>query len=205
MPRRDALQAHLKAQRIGHAVYYPLALHLQPCFAHLGYSRGSLPVTEAAMDSVISLPIFPELTPEQQDAVIEAVLSFYRLSAIRDSRPTSSQELIAKAERREALFGIVGLGYVGLPLAVELANAGYRVLGFDVSERVVDGLNAGHSHVKDVSDAQLREAVARRSLQRHDRHGAAWASRTRSRSACRRRCPSSRTRTSATSSPRPTR
>jgi UDP-N-acetyl-D-glucosamine dehydrogenase len=71
-----------------------------------------------------------------------------------------AEQLIRKAERREALFGIVGLGYVGLPLAVELAKAGYRVLGFDVSERVVDGLNAGRSHVKDISDAQLQEALA---------------------------------------------
>jgi dTDP-4-amino-4,6-dideoxygalactose transaminase len=54
-----------------------LALHLQPCFEHLGYRRGQLPVTEAAMDSVISLPIYPELTREQQDTVIEAVLDFY--------------------------------------------------------------------------------------------------------------------------------
>src|SRR5690606_25897463 len=60
----------------------------------------------------------------------------------------------------EALFGIVGLGYVGLPLAVELAHAGFRVLGYDVNQAVVDGLNAGRSHVKDVSDAQLREALA---------------------------------------------
>ncbi len=77
VPRRDELQVHLKASGIGNAVYYPVALHLQPCFAHLGYTRGTLPVTEAAMDSVISLPIFPELTTEQQDAVIAAVLSFY--------------------------------------------------------------------------------------------------------------------------------
>ena len=69
-----------------------------------------------------------------------------------------AQQLIRKAGRREALFGIVGLGYVGLPLAVELAKAGYRVLGFDISERVVDGHNSGRSHVKDVSDEQLREA-----------------------------------------------
>jgi UDP-N-acetyl-D-glucosamine dehydrogenase len=67
--------------------------------------------------------------------------------------------LIEKASRREALFGIVGLGYVGLPLAVELAGAGYRVLGFDISERVVDGLNAGRSHVKDISDEQLGAVV----------------------------------------------
>jgi UDP-N-acetyl-D-glucosamine dehydrogenase len=72
---------------------------------------------------------------------------------------TIAQDLIGRAERREALFGIVGLGYVGLPLAVELANAGFRVLGFDVQQKVVDGLNAGHSHVKDVSDAQLQAVV----------------------------------------------
>ncbi len=71
-----------------------------------------------------------------------------------------AEELIRKAERREALFGIVGLGYVGLPLALELAKAGYRVLGFDISERVVNSLNAGHSHVKDISDELLRDVVA---------------------------------------------
>ena len=70
-----------------------------------------------------------------------------------------ADDLIAKAQRREALFGIVGLGYVGLPLAVELAGAGYRVLGFDISERVVAGLNAGRSHVKDISDEQLQAVV----------------------------------------------
>jgi len=73
-----------------------------------------------------------------------------------------ADQLIQKADRREALFGIIGLGYVGLPLAVELANAGYRVLGFDVSTRVVEGLNGGQSHVKDISDAKL-SAVLRAS------------------------------------------
>jgi dTDP-4-amino-4,6-dideoxygalactose transaminase len=76
--RRDTLQAHLKTRGIGNAIYYPLALHLQPCFAHLGYQPGSLPVTEAATGSVISLPVYPELTTAQQDAVIDAVQSFYR-------------------------------------------------------------------------------------------------------------------------------
>ena len=75
--RRDELAAHLKARGIGHAVYYPVGLHLQPCFAHLGYQRGRLPATEAAMAEVISLPIYPELAPAQQDAVIEAVRGFY--------------------------------------------------------------------------------------------------------------------------------
>ena len=77
VPQRDELQTHLKARGIGHSVYYPLALHLQPCFAHLGYAPGSLPVAEAAMDSVISLPIYPELTEQQQEEVIDAVTSFY--------------------------------------------------------------------------------------------------------------------------------
>ncbi|MBA2458462.1 MAG: nucleotide sugar dehydrogenase [Gemmatimonadales bacterium] len=70
-----------------------------------------------------------------------------------------ADELIGKAERRDALFGVVGLGYVGLPLAIELAQAGFRVLGFDVNEWVVDQLNSRHSHVKDVSDEQLRGVV----------------------------------------------
>jgi dTDP-4-amino-4,6-dideoxygalactose transaminase len=77
VPDRDGLQAHLKTKGIGTSVYYPLALHLQPCFAHLGYQRGSLPSAEAAMDSVISLPIYPEMTQDQQDTVIEAVQSYY--------------------------------------------------------------------------------------------------------------------------------
>jgi UDP-N-acetyl-D-glucosamine dehydrogenase len=70
-----------------------------------------------------------------------------------------AQDLISKAERRQILFGIVGLGYVGLPLAVELARAGYRVLGFDVNPDVVEGLNEGRSHVKDITEAQLQKAM----------------------------------------------
>jgi dTDP-4-amino-4,6-dideoxygalactose transaminase len=76
-PRRDALQAHLKARGIGSAVYYPTGLHLQPCFAELGYVRGALPATEQATAEVLSLPIYPELTSGQQDAVISAVEEFY--------------------------------------------------------------------------------------------------------------------------------
>jgi UDP-N-acetyl-D-glucosamine dehydrogenase len=67
--------------------------------------------------------------------------------------------LLAKAKDRSALFGIVGLGYVGLPLAMELTHAGYRVLGFDISKRVVDGLNAGRSHIQDIPSEQIAAAV----------------------------------------------
>lgn len=75
--RRDALAAHLKSRGIGHGVYYPLPLHLQPCFAGVGQGRGSLPVTEAAMDQVLSLPIYPELSEAQQAAVVGAIRDFY--------------------------------------------------------------------------------------------------------------------------------
>ena len=75
--RRDALLEHLRGKGIGCAVYYPTALHLQPCFAHLGFGRGRLPETERAMADVLSLPIYPELTAGQQDAVTAAVREFY--------------------------------------------------------------------------------------------------------------------------------
>lgn len=77
---RDDLMAHLTSRGIGHKVYYPLALHLQPCFAHLGYHSGSLPVTEAATDAVVSLPIYPELQAAQQDEVAAAIRDFYSQS-----------------------------------------------------------------------------------------------------------------------------
>lgn len=70
-----------------------------------------------------------------------------------------ANDLVRKAESRDVLFGIIGLGYVGLPLAVELVHAGYRVLGFDVSGRVVEGLNQGTSHVKDISNDQLQAVL----------------------------------------------
>jgi dTDP-4-amino-4,6-dideoxygalactose transaminase len=75
--RRDELVAHLKAHGIGCAVYYPTPLHLQPCFAHLGYGPGSLPATEQAMTSVLSLPIYPELTEAQQVRVADAIQGFF--------------------------------------------------------------------------------------------------------------------------------
>ena len=72
---------------------------------------------------------------------------------------TVAAGLIAKASDRSAVFGIVGLGYVGLPLAIELVRAGYRVIGFDVQQRVVDALNAGKSHIQDVPAAAVAAAV----------------------------------------------
>jgi UDP-N-acetyl-D-glucosamine dehydrogenase len=73
--------------------------------------------------------------------------------------PPPADALLAKARDRSAVFGIVGLGYVGLPLAMELARAGYRVLGFDVNQAVVDRLAAGDSHIQDVPAQVVARAV----------------------------------------------
>jgi len=73
---RAALQKYLAEQQIGSAVYYPVPLHLQKCFAALGYREGSLPATERAAREVLSLPVYPEMTAAEQDAVIGAISHF---------------------------------------------------------------------------------------------------------------------------------
>jgi UDP-N-acetyl-D-glucosamine dehydrogenase len=72
---------------------------------------------------------------------------------------TAAESLLAKTKDRSALCGVVGLGYVGLPLAMEFVRAGYRVLGFDLNAKVVEGVNAGRSHIQDVTAATVAEAV----------------------------------------------
>jgi dTDP-4-amino-4,6-dideoxygalactose transaminase len=76
---RDKLMAHLKANSIGCAVYYPLPLHLQECFAGLGYAKGSFPESERAGEEVLSIPIYPELTDEMKAAVVRACADFWAL------------------------------------------------------------------------------------------------------------------------------
>lgn len=76
--RRDALHKYLSERKIGSAIYYPVPLHLQKCFAALGYEAGSLPVTEQACREVLSLPVYPELSAAEQGAVIDAITTFCR-------------------------------------------------------------------------------------------------------------------------------
>jgi dTDP-4-amino-4,6-dideoxygalactose transaminase len=75
---RDGLKRHLDAAGIGNAIYYPLPLHLQECFASLGYKRGDVPVSEQLAKEVISIPVFPELTEGEKSEVVDTILKYYR-------------------------------------------------------------------------------------------------------------------------------
>jgi dTDP-4-amino-4,6-dideoxygalactose transaminase len=75
--RRDELKAHLADRQIGSMIYYPVPLHLQPCFRFLGYAQGSLPHTERAAAEVLALPVFAELTEGEVQEVCEGIRSFY--------------------------------------------------------------------------------------------------------------------------------
>jgi len=68
---RDAVRERLGAEGVQTGIHYPVPLHLQPAYKHLGYGRGDFPVAEAMAARILSLPMFPELTPQQQEYVVE--------------------------------------------------------------------------------------------------------------------------------------
>jgi dTDP-4-amino-4,6-dideoxygalactose transaminase len=79
--QRDALVHHLKSEKIGCEIYYPVPLHQQECLAYLGHGPGDFPASEEACRSVLALPMFPELEPEQQQRVIQSCAGFLRQQA----------------------------------------------------------------------------------------------------------------------------
>lgn len=86
-PHRDALRAWMAEHEVGSAVYYPLPLHLQPCFAHLGGREGQLPGAEASAREVVALPIYPGVTARQREQVVDVIARFQPAAAVQPSSP----------------------------------------------------------------------------------------------------------------------
>jgi dTDP-4-amino-4,6-dideoxygalactose transaminase len=77
--KREKLMQHLKEKGIDCGIHYPIPLHLQPAYKHLGYKEGDFPVAENAAKEILSIPLYPELTEEQKEYIVENISEFSRL------------------------------------------------------------------------------------------------------------------------------
>lgn len=75
--KRDKLMKHLKEKGIGCSIHYPIPIHLQPAYNHLGYKKGSFPISEKLAEKILSIPMYPELTKNQQEYIIKIIKKFY--------------------------------------------------------------------------------------------------------------------------------
>lgn len=99
--RRDALRAHLTERKIGTDIFYPLGLHQQECFRYLGYAPTDLPETYKASLEALALPMFPELTADEQRTVVEGIRSYFAQNAVRTRIPAAKTKS-SKHSRRDA-------------------------------------------------------------------------------------------------------
>jgi len=99
-PNREGLMEHLKSSGIGTGIHYPIPLHLQKAYASLGYAKGTFPVCEAAAAEIVSLPMFPQLTNEQQARVAQEIHAFAKIESGSKPLSAESAELEVSGQRR---------------------------------------------------------------------------------------------------------
>ena len=128
-PQRDALREHLTEKEIGNAIYYPLGLHQQDCFANLGYREGDLPETERATRETLALPIYPELTRGSAALRRRAIAEFFERSKC------SSLDSIAASRSRSAEVRPRAAKSLATPCARAYINARAERVGTEVAKR----------------------------------------------------------------------